>query len=48
VAGAAIGVWVADVVRHADRRVVWLVIVIGLAKPIVTGAIDLYLRLHTA
>jgi hypothetical protein len=48
VVGAALGMLVARVVRQADGRVVWIVIAIGLAKPLVTGVIDLYLRTHTA
>ena len=46
-AGALIGVAVASIVRTANGRVVWLLLAIGVAKPVLTGIVDLYLRSHT-
>jgi hypothetical protein len=45
--GAPLGASIARLVRAPDRRVLGLVVVIGLALPVVTGLVDLSLRART-
>jgi hypothetical protein len=46
-AGASLGTWIFGVLERPSYGRVWTLLLLGVAVPLVTGVVDLYLRLNT-